>query len=437
MQELIINPKFQNLLPALAGGEYAELEQSILTNGVRESIKTWNGQIVDGHNRFAICQKHDIPFETETLDFTDEDAVFEWIFINQLGRRNLTEQNKTLFLGQLYNLRKKKQGAESGNQHAAKNKAVTVSTLFLDKPETPENLEIGHSDLFPSEENKGDTVSPLISDEPERLESPAVRHSDGLISDEQPREPSEVDDDVDLDETLRVYAAQKVRLEAELQTMRRRRYDEDEETPSPVEDINRADPFFGERVNDGDLTADDDPDPYHAEMPPPARHSTAQAIAAEYGVSEKTVRRAGAYAAAFDSLPEPERQAAKNGNLSQKDVVLLAKFHPANQTEITDLINNGQAATIDEALSVIAAAPQNVESRRRLADLKNSPGARWREATYKVRLQLTSIADNGGIKTLVAGWETDYKIYWRDELRRLQETFGTYADELEGILNEQ
>ncbi len=46
--------------------------------------------IADGHNRYAICQKHKIPFETIPLAFKDKSEVMRWMIDGQLGRRNLT-----------------------------------------------------------------------------------------------------------------------------------------------------------------------------------------------------------------------------------------------------------------------------------------------------------------------------------------------------------
>lgn len=67
------------------------LEQSIVADGCRHAILAWNGYIVDGHNRFEICQKHGIHFAIEEIDFATEQDVLTWIIQNQLGRRNVTD----------------------------------------------------------------------------------------------------------------------------------------------------------------------------------------------------------------------------------------------------------------------------------------------------------------------------------------------------------
>lgn len=117
MSEPTINEKFQTLLPPLLAEEYNQLEESILAHGVKETIKVWRGQIVDGHNRFSICKKHDLTYPVKDVYFADEDAALEWILTNQLGRRNLTANQKTIFIGELYELRKKNVGEHKGNQY--------------------------------------------------------------------------------------------------------------------------------------------------------------------------------------------------------------------------------------------------------------------------------------------------------------------------------
>ena len=89
MTELIIDDEFKNLIPPLDEQERAQLEENILRDGIREPLTIWNNIIVDGHNRYAIAQKHSLPFKTVTKDFTERSDAKIWILKNQLGRRNL------------------------------------------------------------------------------------------------------------------------------------------------------------------------------------------------------------------------------------------------------------------------------------------------------------------------------------------------------------
>lgn len=84
-----IDEEFKALIPPLTQEEYSALEQSILSEGCRDAIVTWNDIIVDGHNRYEICTRHNVPFKTVAYDFKDRDEAKAWMIQNQLARRNL------------------------------------------------------------------------------------------------------------------------------------------------------------------------------------------------------------------------------------------------------------------------------------------------------------------------------------------------------------
>lgn len=107
---MTINPKFRALIPPLAPEELAQLEANILADGCRDPLVTWNGTLIDGHNRFDICTTHKLPFKTVAIDLADEDAAMDWIDSNQLGRRNLTPDQRSLARGRMYNREKKRHG---------------------------------------------------------------------------------------------------------------------------------------------------------------------------------------------------------------------------------------------------------------------------------------------------------------------------------------
>ena len=86
-----IKQEFKNLMPPLKEAEYSELESSILAEGCREPLIVWNNILVDGHHRYEICTKHNIPFKVINKDFEDENEAMLWIINNQLGRRNITD----------------------------------------------------------------------------------------------------------------------------------------------------------------------------------------------------------------------------------------------------------------------------------------------------------------------------------------------------------
>lgn len=88
-QELTIDPEFRDLIPPLTKEERQGLEESLLNEGCRDPLIVWNGIIVDGHNRYEICTKHNIPYETKQKEFATRDDAKLWMIGNQLARRNI------------------------------------------------------------------------------------------------------------------------------------------------------------------------------------------------------------------------------------------------------------------------------------------------------------------------------------------------------------
>lgn len=89
--QLVINKELKNLIPPLTPEEYNQLEQNLLQDGCRDPLVVWDNTLIDGHNRFEICTKHNIKFETINKDFADIDQAKIFIIDLQLGRRNLPE----------------------------------------------------------------------------------------------------------------------------------------------------------------------------------------------------------------------------------------------------------------------------------------------------------------------------------------------------------
>lgn len=109
-----IEPEFENKIPPLTKDEFRQLEENILADGIIiNPIITWNGAVVDGHNRFRIAQAHpEIAFSTFEKSFPDTEAAVAWICKNQLGRRNLTPEQKKYLIGKQYEAEKASHGGD-------------------------------------------------------------------------------------------------------------------------------------------------------------------------------------------------------------------------------------------------------------------------------------------------------------------------------------
>jgi hypothetical protein len=105
---LEIKEEFKKLIPPLTSEEFNQLEQNCLAEGIREAILTWNGFIIDGHNRYEIATKWNLDFQTKSKHFKDEEEVKEWMILNQFGRRNLSNYQRSILALQLEEVFKEK-----------------------------------------------------------------------------------------------------------------------------------------------------------------------------------------------------------------------------------------------------------------------------------------------------------------------------------------
>ena len=93
-------------------------------------MSIWGTTLVDGHNRYAILQKHpEIYFSTMPLPFESREEVLAWICKNQLGRRNLTPEQKKFLIGKQYSVEHRKPGGNGNNQHTAAAKKTAPEEL--------------------------------------------------------------------------------------------------------------------------------------------------------------------------------------------------------------------------------------------------------------------------------------------------------------------
>lgn len=99
---LKIDNEFRRLIHPLPRNEYLRLEESIMTEGCAEPIMIWNGTIIDGHNRYEICTRHEIPFEVNAMVFECREGAIAWICANQLKKQNLSEETRKYLIGMQY-----------------------------------------------------------------------------------------------------------------------------------------------------------------------------------------------------------------------------------------------------------------------------------------------------------------------------------------------
>lgn len=134
MKEYRIDQELQKVMPKLSEEEYKELENSLLKDGFKGSpIIVWGDIIIDGHNRYGICQKHDIPYEIKELSFNNKEEVIQWMVRAQLGRRNLTPLQR-IKLVETYRPIYEKQAKQNKSANGGNKKAELANLPTPKKP---------------------------------------------------------------------------------------------------------------------------------------------------------------------------------------------------------------------------------------------------------------------------------------------------------------
>jgi N6-adenosine-specific RNA methylase IME4 len=115
MVELLIDAEFRRLIPPLSAEERQQLEENVLRDGCRDPLVVWrNGRdiLLDGHNRYEICTRHSIAFQVQSVQVESRERAKLWIEENQLGRRNLTDDQRAMVAEAVRERRSKLQMAE-------------------------------------------------------------------------------------------------------------------------------------------------------------------------------------------------------------------------------------------------------------------------------------------------------------------------------------
>ena len=90
--DIVVKEELKAYIDPLTVDEYRALEESILAEGCRDALILWGNVLVDGHNRYAICSKHGLPFQTiQSTRFHSMEDVHLWMIDQHLWRRSLSD----------------------------------------------------------------------------------------------------------------------------------------------------------------------------------------------------------------------------------------------------------------------------------------------------------------------------------------------------------
>ncbi|EKD97533.1 MAG: hypothetical protein ACD_23C00879G0004 [uncultured bacterium] len=89
---ITVNEELKAYIDPLTDDEHEALERSLLAEGCRDALVLWGDVLVDGHNRYGICQKHGLPFQAvQNTLFKSMEDVHLWMIDQHLGRRSVSD----------------------------------------------------------------------------------------------------------------------------------------------------------------------------------------------------------------------------------------------------------------------------------------------------------------------------------------------------------
>jgi len=170
-QELNIDSEFESIIPKLTDEEFKQLEENLLADGILSPLIVWNGTIVDGHNRYKIAQKHsELQFIVIEKSFADRYECLAWICKNQLGRRNLTPENRKYLIGRRYEAEKMSHGGDRKSEEAKSSvqngqliPQQSTRARIADETNTTEAF-VKQSDFYAKGIDAGEAVLPGFKD---------------------------------------------------------------------------------------------------------------------------------------------------------------------------------------------------------------------------------------------------------------------------------
>jgi hypothetical protein len=133
---IVVDEGLKAYIDPLTPDEHDALERSLLKEGCRDALVLWGELLVDGHNRYGICQKHGIPFQTvQSTLFQSLEDVHLWMIDQHLGRRSVSDFQRGVLALRKREILGRRQSAvsvapstdESAPEAAPAEAAVTVS----------------------------------------------------------------------------------------------------------------------------------------------------------------------------------------------------------------------------------------------------------------------------------------------------------------------
>lgn len=139
LMNIVVKEDLKAYIDPLTADEYAALERSLLAEGCRDALVLWGDILVDGHNRYGICQKHGLPFQTvQNTRFQSLQDVHLWMIDQHLGRRSVSDfQRGVLALRKREILAERRASAAAADAAAADATAPDAAAEAANDTDTP------------------------------------------------------------------------------------------------------------------------------------------------------------------------------------------------------------------------------------------------------------------------------------------------------------
>lgn len=126
-----------NIFPMMGDDEFAALKSDIAENGLREPIWTWNGQIIDGRNRYRACQELNITPSTREWDGQGNPVSF--VVSLNLKRRHLNETQRATVAAKLANMTR---GGDKPSKQDKNFDSANLQNRNITQPEAAKLLNV-------------------------------------------------------------------------------------------------------------------------------------------------------------------------------------------------------------------------------------------------------------------------------------------------------
>ena len=163
LRDLNIDFEFGNLSPDMPQELYDSLEEDLVDCGCKAPILVWNDYIIDGHYRYNLCHKWEIPFSVEKINFPSRDDAVVWICRQHLKRQYLTATNRRYLIGKYYNAGR---SIITREQEACGINGKPLSARYLTAAKIAEDYPFSHHAVY-KYGTMADAIDIIFAKEPE------------------------------------------------------------------------------------------------------------------------------------------------------------------------------------------------------------------------------------------------------------------------------